>query len=311
MFNQSFNRYKRAKNFFQDDENLRQYYPSEKDEKRNRSLTSSVSNKFKKFIDRGSKNSRDAASPEKPGPKEHPESEKKYDKYEKRPKNDISDASKKYEKRPKIDQKSSEDNENVTFTPSIPPSNSRRTVTRIPTSSTFLNNDNLAPKSDAAPGDLVAELQAEVKALKLKNARMLAEQNVAFDKAIDLDKNVEKWQREANFWRSEYYKEKFNNVANKDSNTSEYHDCISMLISSSFTNAELAKKIAGDHHVSLTTENVRNLEKIGRKSIPIGKNDRIKFENLEDKSKFDTCDKFLNKKIDQRFVLDLHDDEDE
>lgn len=221
MYSQSLKKYERAKNFHQDDENLRQYYPSQKDEKRGRSFTSSVSNKFKKLIDRGSKASRDAASPEKMEPNSHKKDQifdigKKYGKYEKRPKND---------------QDTKGGTETETFSPKKPPAKSRRTVTRIPNSSTFVNDEKLATKSDVASDEYVAELQAEVKSLKMKNSRMLAERNVAFDKAIDLDKDLEKWRREANFWRSEYYKEKSNTAANKDANTSEYHDCISMLIS--------------------------------------------------------------------------------
>lgn len=297
MYSKSIKSYERAKNFHQNDEELRKYYPSQKDEKRNRSFTSSMSHKFKKMIDRGSKSSKDAAPFEetKTGASMSTD-ERKYDKYEKKPVN----------KKPMAVEKIAEVD---SASPKKPPAKARRTVTRIPVSSTFVNDGNLATNDDAASGSYIAELESEIKTLKLKNTRMLAERNVAFDKTIDLDKDLEKWKQEASFWRSEFYKERANVAAGKDYNTSEYHDCISMLLSLSFTNVEIAKKIASDHHVKFSTENIRELEKIGRKSIPVGKNDRIKIEHLGKKERLDIFDKFLDEKSDERFVLDLHDED--
>lgn len=311
--NRSFKNYIRGKNYHDSENELKKSFPSRRDNN-SRSISSTFShykNVAKNFIDKKSKNG-DGASPK------HTSRDDKYAK--KRDRND----SKALDKYMMENSTSGNQISEVKSTPIKPAKKNRRTVTRI--SSISPSRDHSTRVSDHKNSDVsskfIAELQAELKAANLKNERLIVERNMAFDRALQSDKTAEKWKHEADFWRANYQKDKSEWVANKKCNTKEYKNCIDMMVSLSFTNAELVKRVAKEHDLNYTYEKFRDLENIGKVSLPISANSRVKLSKINESVKnndLEAYDSNLKEKREKYYkyeefmtkedkILDLHAD---
>lgn len=310
--NRTFKNYIRGKNYYEAEADLKSSFPSQRDrDTKSRSISSTFShykNLAKNFVDKNhtSGDSRVVL-------KEDDKSGKKRDR----------EPSKAYEDTMAASRSSNMISE-IKSTPIKPVKKNRRTVTRVSSKSPDREKSSLLSESDnldVSP-KFIAEMQAELKAAKMKNERLTIERNMAFDRAIQSDKTAEKWKQEADFWRSSYQKDKAEWVANKKGNTKEYKDCIDMMVSLSFTNAELVKQIAKDHNLNYTYERFRDLENIGKVSLPISTNSRVKLSNITESvksNKIDAYDSNLREKREKYYkyeefmsredkILDLHAD---